>query len=709
MRIASLSSAATLLALHCVAAPVALAEKPSRYAAQVVNPDLTGVVTLPGGIMLAYGTDSTVLRTRDGLTWEHAETPGHTDLSRIAAGDHGTQIAVGHGATLLRSTDAGRTWRAVRMPSIESDLRAVVHLRGTRTWLAAGTRGRILRSTDDGRQWTIVESHRDSEFLVLHEDPPSGTVLLGGADGTIGLSTDGGISWWLTTISMPAPVTPVTGFHRVDKLLLATSARGRFLLSQDDGLTWDLLQAGSDAFFTGVAHDPANGSIVMSGHNGDVIRSLDGGRTWQGSEVVVDGRKAFLNGIGYHAASRTLLSVGPGGIVVHSDDGGAHWRQASDSLRGDLRGLLITDGGALVTYGAGGMLARSEDGGRRWRVMREPLDLQLREIAPSPDGSSLVATGRLGEILRSVDAGASWQRALLPYPNPHTPPDLRAVVLAPSGDALIAAGPPGAILRSNADGTRWEMRHWTDLEAERALPWLLVNRREQTVVAVEARGGLLLSRDAGKNWSQRQIPAPPGFVFWQGTTLEREGVMIIAGKGGHAARSTNAGETWATVSTGTREDLFGSHADEGEALLFLMGAAGTLVRSGDGGVSWQSVRTGTTEELRRMMRDARSGALLCAGTHGTMLRSIDHGLHWSAVPTGVDGVLRAWLSEPRSGHPLVVGSRGALLRSTNGGRTWERLDTHTLRHFQALAADSRTGDLVLVGERIVRLVRQSGR
>jgi photosystem II stability/assembly factor-like uncharacterized protein len=294
------------------------------------------------------------------------------------------------------------------------------------------------------------------------------------------------------------------------------------------------------------------------------------------------------------------------------------------------------------------------------------------------------------------------------YPDPNTPPDLRGIVAAPSGAAMIAVGPPGAILRSNADGSAWDVRHSTPIEAERALPWVLVDRRRKVVAAIEARGALQISGDDGMSWQAGNISTPGGaLTFWQGAVMERAGVMLVAGQAGKAARSADGAREWQAVDTGSNQDLYGSFADEVSGLMFLTGGGGTLLRSTDLGITWRNVPSGSTQELRRMLREPRSGALLCFGTHGTILRSQDEGLTWRVVPSGTDGALRKGMLEPRTGNVLLVGSQGAILRSSDGGRGWHALPSHTTRPFNSMAVDERSGDLVLVGERIVRLVRQS--
>jgi photosystem II stability/assembly factor-like uncharacterized protein len=696
-------------ALAWLPAPLFARDAAPRYLPQVINPDLSHALPLPGaGALLIYGSDATILRSTDGLHWSHARTPGDADLAGVAANTDGSVlVAVGQASTLLRSIDGGQTWQAARLPKLATDLRAVVNVGGGEIWVAAGTRGRILRSTDHAKTWTLVESRLEAEFLALHHDLATGLLLLGGENGLVGFSQDQGLSWQVTAIAMPEPATPVTGFHRFGQLLLATSALGRFLTSSDDAQSWDLMQASSNAFFTGVAFDPERGSIVMSGHNGDVLRSTDGGRNWLGGEVTIDGRKSYLSTVMYHGGSKSLLTVGQGGAVARSIDGGASWSKASDELRGELRGL-VEFRGRLLTFGSGGAIASSDSAGSRWSPLRNALEYNLREIAPAAQGPAMIATGRLGELIRSVDRGASWQSLEIAYPNMNTPPDLRALVLSPSQDALLALGPPGAILRSNPDGSAWQLRHWTELEAERAFPWALVDQRRKLLVAVEARGGMQVSVDDGVTWETRKAEIPSGGLpLWHGVVLERDGVMIVAGDDGIGLRSDDAARSWKGLDTGTRQDLYGSFADERSGLLFLAGAGGTLLRSADLGISWRAMATGTDKDLRRLLRDPRAGALLCFGASGTILRSPDGGITWKRSDSGTEGSLRKGMLEPGTQNLLIVGSRGALLRSMDGGRHWERLDTHTTRHFSSFAADKQSGDLVLVGERIVRLVRQS--
>ncbi len=336
------------------------------YVPQVINPDLNGGLLVDGSrVLLVWGSDGTILRSEDGVRWTHAVTPNSADLARVAANERGdVLIAVGAEGTILRSTDAGRIWQPARNATNDTDLRAVVNQTGSRTWVAAGTNGRLLRSIDDGKNWSLVDSKLKMAFQTLFVDLKTQHILIGGDDGMVGYSKDAGVSWQITALAMPDPATPVTAFHRFGKLLLATSALGRFLTSEDDAESWDLMQASTKAFFTDCAFDPVRGAIVMTGHNGDVLRSPDGGRSWEGSEIALDGRKNYLSAIRFDERSGSLLAIGQGGTMARSTDGGAQWSRASADVHGDVRGLINdTTRNRLIAFGTGGMVISSTDSG----------------------------------------------------------------------------------------------------------------------------------------------------------------------------------------------------------------------------------------------------------------------------------------------------------------------------------------------------------
>ena len=110
--------------------------------------------------------------------------------------------------------------------------------------------------------------------------------------------------------------------------------------------------------------------------------------------------------------------------------------------------------------------------------------------------------------------------------------------------------------------------------------------------------------------------------------------IIAVGSGGTIIRSSNGGETWTLITSGTTEYLRGlsfGDADTGWAV----GENGVILKTSDGGQTWTPQISGTTENFR----DA----------------------HFLDVNTGW-AVGNPWGDEP---------GEGIILKTTNGGTIWE--------------------------------------
>lgn len=677
-----------------------------EFRAEVVNPDLVGGMLLPDRkTMLIWGTDGTLLRSGDGERWTHVDTTSTADIAAAATDSTGkVLIAVGQQGAILRSTDDGRSFRAAANDTTDTDLRAVVWHPQSSAWLAAGTGGRILRSQDYGKSWAAMPSSVALDLHTLFVDSRNLRVLVGGDRGTVGVSTDGGSTFRFTSVAMPEPATPVTRFFRHGELLLGASTQGRLLESRDDAKTWRIEQTATQAAFIDSISDPKSGAIVLTGHDGTLLRSADAGGTWDAMQITTEGRAHFLSSVHADAKRGLLVAIGHNGSIARSDNGGAGWISWSIGAL-ELRGAIVdAERDLLAAYGPGGLLVTSADGGGNWRTVRPALAVSLRDIAQAPRGNAWVATGKLGAVVRSTDGGASWNSVEPVWPNPNTPPELRMVVGIPDRNALLAVGPPGTIVRSNEDGSAWTVDHVTPIESERAFTWALVEPKRSTITAVEARGQMQLSSDGGATWRAVEAPTQSAeWPFWHGVRLD-SGTLIVAGKSGAAIRSTDGGATWMTLGTGTGKDLYGSFADRD--LAFLFGQDGILLRSADDGATWTAVASSSDKELRRMVREPAGDGLVCFGTYGAIVRSEDRGRTWRRIEAVTDGALRKAIVDAKRGEMFIAGSRGAILRSADGGRRWQLVPSHTKRHFQSLAIDA-NGDLIAVGERIVRLVRQS--
>ncbi|MGC4091025.1 MAG: YCF48-related protein [Polyangiaceae bacterium] len=104
----------------------------------------------------------------------------------------------------------------------------------------------------------------------------------------------------------------------------------------------------------------------------------------------------------------------------------------------------------------------------------------------------------------------------------------------------------------------------------------------------------------------------------------------------------------------------------GADVALALGSEGTVLRSSDDGQSWRRVETGTHEFLFDCAQHP-SGALVVVGSHGTLLRSTDQGQSFSPISVDTKRSFRA-ASVSSSGAIVVVGDEGTAYASSDAGQ-----------------------------------------
>jgi photosystem II stability/assembly factor-like uncharacterized protein len=279
------------------------------------------------------------------------------------------------------------------------------------------------------------------------------------------------------------------------------------------------------------AVSPVNDRVAwVAGHDAVVLRTTDGGATWQRLRVPGADSLEFRDVEAFSADVAYLLAAGPGARsrIFKTTDGGRTW--APQFVNRDPRAFYdcmafwSPDRGAAVSDAVDGRLVirRTANGGARWDTV--PGDgvppALLGEGAFAASGTCLVALGdRLAwiatgspagsQVYRTIDGGRHWVSAAVP------------VV---SGEA---AGPASVAFR--------DASHGVALGGRIAVPTDTVDR-----VAITA--------DGGATWVRGGRPPFAGAVFGSAyVPLSRPAVLVAAGPGG-LALSRDDGATWTALS-----------------------------------------------------------------------------------------------------------------------------------------------------------------
>lgn len=195
----------------------------------------------------------------------------------------------------------------------------------------------------------------------------------------------------------------------------------------------------------------ADGAQLLGvGERGTLLRSDDGGLTWQASQVG-GGRETTLTAI-TRLAPGLLVAVGHDGWILRSEDGGQSWREMRyDSELGEpLLGVWSSDGQHVVAYGSYGKYLESRDAGQHWTVREMPGDgAHFNGLDGGRDGRQMLV-GEQGLVLRSSDGGQHWQRLDAFYNG-----SLFGVVRL-SAQRWLAYGMRGHVFLSSDFGDSWQ-------------------------------------------------------------------------------------------------------------------------------------------------------------------------------------------------------------------------------------------------------------
>ena len=257
----------------------------------------------------------------------------------------------------------------------------------------------------------------------------------------------------------------------------------------------------------------------VTGHSATVLRTIDGGATWERLQVPGADSLEFRDVQAFGARLAYLLAAGPGCRA------GTGYASAEPRAFYDCFAFFSRERGVVVSDAVNGRLAirRTEDGGAHWDLVPDGgvPDAREGEGAFAASGTCLVASGdRLAwigtgstaeaRVYRSGDAGRSWTASRVP----------------------VASGEAAGV---------------TSLAFRDAMHGVALGGR--IAVAADTNNQVAVTTDSGVTWTAAGRPPFPGAVFGSAYVPRTQpAVLVAAGPGGLAA-SRDDGATWTGFST----------------------------------------------------------------------------------------------------------------------------------------------------------------
>jgi len=159
----------------------------------------------------------------------------------------------------------------------------------------------------------------------------------------------------------------------------------------------------SSVFFVDESNGWATGGVSTFGHAGRILKTTNGGQTWE-YQLGVDYGESFKDI--FFINQLTGWAVGPMGVIFKTTNGGSSWQSydvGANTVFQKVFFLNITTG--WIT-GFDGTIYKTTDGGNSWINVYEGVH-SLFEIYFS-DANNGWATGSNGTLLKTNNGGNSW-------------------------------------------------------------------------------------------------------------------------------------------------------------------------------------------------------------------------------------------------------------------------------------------------------------
>ncbi|MEL6673604.1 MAG: YCF48-related protein [Bacteroidota bacterium] len=474
--------------------------------------------------------------------------------------------------------------------------------------------------------------------------------------------------------------------------ILMVGDAGTIIKSKDGGDTWDVKQSKTRQDLYAIASFGLDCAVAV-GTDGVILQTKDCGETWN---HLNSGRKDTLRGISL-LSTLVMVAVGDTGTILRSIDGGLSWNyQPFPGLRSNLNGVqfptLSSGLGAIVgdsMLGFGGPpIIVSEDSGVSyvpWGGGQSTFESKsFSEVwMPKADPNKAVLVGKRGLIMNTHDAGLSWNAPLS-----GTTVDIKDVFFFTDKDGF-AVGPGGVMLRTRNCGDSWEVIPTPILGDIITVSF----PKDSTGVFGGGNGGLFRTPDGGSSFEPLWSGFRPDLTA---ITFLDDSFGIAVGGGGSILRTENAGQDWLPgplVTTDPFEGItstpifgIGSADPIGHNIWIAggrFGSFGRIYHSADSGKTFKPQPVFALSKFFDItFRDSLNG--LAVGLSGMIFCTKDGGKTWTQKTSGTN----KWLLDvewTNDSSAFIAGGEGTLLHTTDGGQSWSPLNSGTQEWLTSVA------------------------
>ena len=622
---------------------------------------------------------------------------------------------------LVKTTDSGKTWQVLRLPSTDS----MTNIMGTalnNPTLYMGTGGQAYASDNGGQSWKIISPKgRNGDMYDIAIDPQdANTLYLPRRAYGIVKSTDGGKNWepinegLLNTVVSLISLGSPTG-----STIYASSPNGEGIYkSTDFGDSWENVTSGGITHpwadeLTVTPTDPQ--TIWYVADVGEFFKSTNGGQTWA---KIID-----PYGAGFRAGTVSAAAIAPsnqniiyalksGFGIFKSTNGLNNWDFLHRSEVDYTYSLVVHPKKPNVIFSGDlpkpfqnrARVQRSTDAGESWStVLTVPNSSGITSVVIDTNNPEIMYTGSTaksenggGQLYHSVDGGENWEKL-----NPHF------TMLTVWGQPQLVGDPnnPSIVYAATWLAGTWKTTNagqsWTKLtNAPPSSTSLSIDpSNPQALYAADRTSPKLWkSMDGGSSWEVKaDFSSDRAFLLNRVLAGGNSVYVSTFGPGVHDGKlylSKDGGTTWTDITNGLPRSVLdiAIHPSDPNHVFVTTHVFGAY-QTTDGGKTWSSLKKFPDIGAYDIEIDPSSPNILyAAGLGGTVpdwtyaggykfkdsagvYKSTNGGKSWKRI-LATSNESRAVRIHPSNHNLLFVSSLSdAFFVSTDGGNNWKNYNT----------------------------------
>ena len=207
-------------------------------------------------------------------------------------------------------------------------------------------------------------------------------------------------------------------------------------------------------------------------------------------------------------------------------------------------------------------------------------------------------------------------------------------------------------------------------------------------VAVGYLGLILRSTDNGESWSK--INSGTTSTLW-GVSMAQNGTGWAIGIPGSVLKTTDNGLTWVKQATGNYYSYYTVFTSDGVNCM-IGGYPGTVYISNDGGTNWTARPTNSTKSIRCLYSDGK-GLIYTGHDDGIIQRSPDNGASWVTLLSPLTTTINDIKFLDSLG--IAVSTGGKILRTLDHGNTWTLITATQTYDLNTICITDRNNVLIM--------------